>query len=136
MKKPKIDFLTVIHVNTRSLLRHFDDVSALVVAEHPHILALSETWLDDSVSDAQVHLTGYRLLRSDCIRCGGGVAVFCVENLHCSLLSCGVTSSGAEFCGFLLLVAAFNHLLLLAVSTVPLVLHHSLSMMFVIRLKL
>ena len=42
VKKPKTDFLTVIHLNTRSLLRHFDDVSALVVAERPHILALSE----------------------------------------------------------------------------------------------
>ena len=38
-----LDFLTVIHVNTRSLLGHLDDVVALVVAEHPHILALSET---------------------------------------------------------------------------------------------
>ena len=97
VKKPKTDFLTVIHVNTRSLLRHFDDVSALVVTERPHILALSETWLDDSVSDAQVYLAGYRLLRSDRNRYGGGVAVFCVETLHCSLLSCGVISSGAEF---------------------------------------
>ena len=96
MKKPKTDFLTVIHMNTLSLLRHFDDVSAFVVAERPHILALSETWSVDSVSDAQVHLAGYRLLRSDRNQCSGGVTVFCVENLHCSLLSCGVTSSGAE----------------------------------------
>jgi hypothetical protein len=97
VKKPKTDFLTVIHVNTRSLLKHFDDIAALAVTERPHFLVLSETWLDDSVPDAQVHLAGYRLLRCDRNRCGGGVAVFCVESLHCSLLSCGVTSSGAEF---------------------------------------
>lgn len=49
-KKPKKDFLTVIHVNAHSLLKHFDDVAALVAAERPHILALSETWLDASVT--------------------------------------------------------------------------------------
>ena len=105
-------------MNTRSLLKHFDDIAALAVTERPYFLALSETWLDDSVPDAQVHLAGYRLLRCDHNRCGGSVAVFCVESLHCSLLSCGVTSSGAEFlwisvaCGHLhpsLAVGCFYH---------------------------
>ena len=75
VKKKAMDFLTVIHVNTRSLLGHFDDVAALVTTEHPHILALSETWLDTSVSDAEIHLPGYRLFRFDRNRCGGGVAM-------------------------------------------------------------
>ena len=43
--KGKVDFLMVIHVNTRSLLGHLDDVAA----KHPHILALSETWLYTSL---------------------------------------------------------------------------------------
>ena len=92
-----MDFLTVIHVNIRSLLGHFDDVAALVTTEHPHILALSETWLDTSVTDAEIHLPGYRLFRFDQNCCGGGVAVYCVDSLPCSLLNCGVTPSGAEF---------------------------------------
>ena len=33
--------LTVMHVNTRSLLRHFDDVAFLVCTHRPQILALS-----------------------------------------------------------------------------------------------
>ena len=96
-KKKQMDFLTVIHVNARSLLRHLDDVAALVTSERPHILALSETWLDASVTDAEIHLPGYSLFRFDRNRCGGGVAVFCVDYLPSSLLKCGVTSSGAEF---------------------------------------
>ena len=57
VKKPKTDFLTVIHVNTRSLLKHFDDIAALLLLhERSHFLALSETWLDDSVPDVQVQL--------------------------------------------------------------------------------
>ena len=92
-----MDFLTVIHVNTHSLLGHFDDVATLVTTEHPHILALSETWLDSSVTDAEIHLSGYRLFRFDRNRFGGGVAVYCVDSLPCSLLNCGVTPSGAAF---------------------------------------
>ena len=84
-------------MNARSLLRHHDDIAVLVVAERPHILALSETWLDASVTDAEIHLAGYSLYRCDRNRCGGGVAIYCVDNLPCSVLSCGITSSGLEF---------------------------------------
>ena len=96
-KKQKMDFLTVIHLNTRSLLGHLDDVAALVAAEHPHVLALSETWLDTSVIDAEIHLPGYSLFWFDRNRRGGGIAVYCVNSLPCSLLNRGVTPSGAEF---------------------------------------
>lgn len=92
----KKGLFTVIHVNSRSLLRHFDDVACLVSTKRPHILALSETWLDASVSNAEIHIPGYSLFRSDRNRSGGGVAVYCLDNLPCSLLSCGSTSSGAE----------------------------------------
>ena len=86
----------MIHVNTRSLLRHFDDVSALVSSERPHILALSETWLDSSVVDGEVHIPGYTLFRFDRNRSGGGVAMYCADNLSCSVLSCSTSSSGVE----------------------------------------
>ena len=95
-KNKKNKFLTVIHVNTRSLLRHFDDVSSLVSSERPHILALSETWLDSSVVDGEVHIPGYTLFRFDRNRSGGGVAIYCADNLPCSVLSCSRSSSGVE----------------------------------------
>ena len=90
------NLFTMIHVNSRSLLRHFDDVACLMSTERPHILALSETWLDASVSNAEIHIPGYSLFRSDRNRSGGGVAVYYLDNLPCSLLSCGTTPSGAE----------------------------------------
>ena len=89
--------LVIIHVNARSLIRHFDDVSTLVLTERPHIVALSETWLDSSVADGEIHLPGYSLFRYDRNRCGGGVAIYCIENLPCSLLTCGASNSGTEF---------------------------------------
>ena len=83
-KKQKMDFLTVIHVNTCSLLRHLDDVAALVAAEHPHILALSETWLDTSVTDAEIHLPSYSLFRFDEIAVA--VVLLCSALITCLVL--------------------------------------------------
>ena len=96
-KNNKESPLTTIHINARSLLRHFEDVACLVSTEHPHILAVSETWLDSSVTDEQIHLPGYNIFRSDRNRNGGGVAVYCLDCLPCSFLSNGTSPSGAEF---------------------------------------
>ena len=89
--------LQFVYLNTRSLVRHFDDVACLVSSIHPEVLALSETWLDSSVVDCELHLPGYSLFRCDRSRCGGGVAVYCADYLSCSVLSCGASSSGIEY---------------------------------------
>ena len=90
--------LTVIHVNARSLFRHFDNLTSLASAECPHIIAISETWLDSSVTNNEIRrLTGYNLFRFNRNHSGGGVAVYCSDRLLCSLLSCGTFSTGVEF---------------------------------------
>ena len=58
--------LVIIHVNARSLIWHFDYVSTLVLTKRSHIVVLSETWLDSSVADGEIHLPGYNLLGSTC----------------------------------------------------------------------
>ena len=93
-KKSKL--LTVIHVNARSLLRHFDDLTSLVSSERPHIIAISETWLDSSVSNNEIYLAGYNLFRFDRNRSGGGIAVYCSDHLPCSLLHGGISPAGVE----------------------------------------
>ena len=93
LKIVKKESLTVIHVNAHSLLRHYDDVAAPVVTERPHILALLETWLNASVTEAETHLAGYSLYRSEQSHYGG-FAIYCFDNLPCSFLSCDITSSG------------------------------------------
>lgn len=42
----------------------------------PHIIALTETWLDPSIKECEVHLPSYTLLRHDRDRHGGGVAIY------------------------------------------------------------
>ena len=91
------DRLTVMHLNTRSLLRHFDDVASLVSVYCPQVLALSETWLDSLVGNSEIHLPGYSSFRCDRNRSGGGVAIYCLDSLTCSLLSCGTSPAGVEF---------------------------------------
>ena len=95
--KNKKTSLTVVHLNTRSLLRHFDDVVALISTHRPEVLALSETWLDPSVDNCEINLLGYSLFRSDRNCCGGGIAVYCANHLPCSELSCGAAASSVEF---------------------------------------
>ena len=63
----------------------------------PDVLAISETWLDTSVGDGEIHIPGYSLFRSDRNRCGGGVAIYCADHLPCCVLSSGVSASGVEF---------------------------------------
>ena len=95
--KPDKKQLSVIHVNAHSLLCHHDDVATLLMTKRPHILALSETWLDSSVADQEIHFPGYCLFRSDRNRYGGGVAIYCVENLPCYLLCTGTSPNGVEY---------------------------------------
>ena len=57
----KSKFLTMIHVNVRSLFWHFDDLTFLASDERPHIIAISETWLDSSVSNNEIYLAGYNV---------------------------------------------------------------------------
>ena len=89
--------LRFVHLNTRSLVHHFDDFACLVSSIHPEVLALSETWLDSSVVDCELRLPGYSVFRCDRSRCGGGVTVYCANHLSCSVLSCGASSSGIEY---------------------------------------
>lgn len=49
---------------------------------HLHILAFTENWLDNSISDGEVSLPGYSIFRSDRTNGrGGGVAVYVKETL-------------------------------------------------------
>jgi hypothetical protein len=44
--------LKIIHLNIQSILRHLDNLQSLVNSKHPDIIALSEKWLNVSISDA------------------------------------------------------------------------------------
>jgi hypothetical protein len=73
---------------------------------------LRPAWLDYWVADHEVHFPGYCLFHSDRNRCGGGVAIYCAENLPCSLLCGGTSSNGDEFLWISVKSSCFNPLAL------------------------
>ena len=75
---------SIVHLNVRSLLGHFDQVLEFVNSYSPDILALSETWLDSSVDDSLVAIPGFRVYRSDRHRHGGGVCMYVNDSLKCA----------------------------------------------------
>ena len=75
--------LRLFHLNIRSLRYKMDELRLFCDQHKPHVLVISETWLDDSFVNEEVSLQGYKLMRRgdrDCV--GGGVAVYVTEHLN------------------------------------------------------
>ena len=65
--------LHFLHINVNSLLSKIDELRDVVGHTKPAILGITESKLDSSVSDQEVNISGYSILRSDRNRYGGGV---------------------------------------------------------------
>ena len=66
--------LSFVHINVRSLLSSIDDICNLLLECRVDIMAITETWLDETVSDSEVCPPSYRIVQRDRNRHGGGVA--------------------------------------------------------------
>ena len=53
-----------------------------VTSDNIHILAISETHLDNSFDDTSVAIQGYNIYRRDKNAYGGGVAVYIQSHIH------------------------------------------------------
>ena len=79
------EFISILYANCRSLLPKLDHLKVLVSVNTPHIISICETWLDDSISNDELHINGYSLTRRDRDRHGGGVAVYIHESITMSV---------------------------------------------------
>ena len=81
----EIKYLSVLHLNIRSLKKHHEELEALLLSFNhtPSILALTETWLTDANAPYCFKLTGYNtvLSRNPKSR-GGGVMIQCKAGFH------------------------------------------------------
>ena len=68
--------LNFIHLNTRSLKPKISELKLLANNTKAAAICISETWLDSSISDAEIMLDGYSVLRNDRNRQGGGVCLY------------------------------------------------------------
>ena len=83
---PIMSNLKVLHSNCRSLLPKIDDFRALVSAETPHLLAICESWLDSSISNDELLIPGYNIVRRDRDRHGGGIALYISTDISYSTI--------------------------------------------------
>jgi exonuclease III len=60
--------LFIAHLNVHSLLGKLDELKLLITSNNSKsfdVLTLSETWLNTSISDAEIHISGYTCIRKD-----------------------------------------------------------------------
>ena len=77
--------LNLFYSNCRSLPPKIDSLRALAAADDPDIILLCETWLDDSITDAELSISNYSICRRDRNRHGGGVAIYVRDNVPYSV---------------------------------------------------
>lgn len=80
-KKKGLHFM---HLNARSILPKIDEIRQLISKTKVGVFCISESWLDSSVSDFEIEIENYSLLRKDRNRNGGGVCVYIRLDLHFS----------------------------------------------------
>ena len=73
--------LYFVHLNIRSLLPKIDEVRKLARNTRAACICMTETWLDESVFDSEVHIDSYDLRRQDRNRHGVGVCIYIRSDL-------------------------------------------------------
>lgn len=74
-----------MYVNARSIMNKRDELELYLKEEQIELLAITETWLHENISNNEINFNGYNLLRKDRIHInkkkGGGVAFFVKNEL-------------------------------------------------------
>ena len=69
------------HLNIRSLVSKLDELQVIIQGCKGLVLGISETWLNEGVSDAEVKIQGFRMYRRDRGTRGGGVLAYVTEDI-------------------------------------------------------
>ena len=69
--------MVIASININSLLPHVDEIEYLLKNQGIDFLALNETKVDEKLPDNLFKIEGYKFIRFDRTRHGGGVAVYC-----------------------------------------------------------
>jgi len=67
-----------MYVNARSIVHKVNDLHAILAIEDPDIFGITETWLNDTITDAELGFIGYSIFRCDRPgnQRGGGVVLY------------------------------------------------------------
>ena len=72
---------SILYSNCRSLLPKLDSLRVRAAISSPDIIALTETWLDHSLSNSELFIPGYVIVRRDRNRHGGGVLAYIKDSI-------------------------------------------------------
>jgi ribonucleases P/MRP protein subunit RPP40 len=79
--------LSCLYLNARSIVNKHKELEAYVREENIDIIGITETWMNESISDSEMSIEGYTLLRKDRNDSekhrGGGVALYVQVDLSC-----------------------------------------------------
>ena len=77
----KLKGLKIASLNVNSLLKHIDEIRHLLFKFPFDIFAINESKIDDSITDGEISISGFNLIRNDRSRAGGGVVLYIRESL-------------------------------------------------------
>ena len=75
--------LPILYYNARSIIPKFDELCALVEIHSHKLICIVETWLCDNITDSELSIPNYELIRLDRNRHGCGVLIYA----HVSLVT-------------------------------------------------
>ena len=87
--------LHFIHMNARSLLPKMSELRRIARKTRAAAIAISESWLDESITEGEVSIEGYCMERVDRNRNGGGVCLYVNNKLAYTCIN-DITSSEEE----------------------------------------
>ena len=64
------------------MMTHFDQLKLFIETNKPDIIGISETELDKTINDCDIHVPGYRVIRKDRNCYGGGVLMYLNESFN------------------------------------------------------
>ena len=73
--------LHLCHLNVNSLLSKIDEIRDIANRIKPAVSGITESKLDSSVTNTEVNINGYSIIRNDRNRHGGGVACYVKNDL-------------------------------------------------------
>ena len=70
-------------LNERSIVNKKNELNMMVEDIDPHIIGITESWANKDISDAELGLKGYEMLRRERVRRrGGGVILYIKEYIQ------------------------------------------------------
>ena len=72
----------IVHLNCRSVLKYLYEKRLLVSNCHVDVLSLNETRLEPSITDNEIAIDGYNVVRQDHNREDGGVLLYISNSLN------------------------------------------------------